>query len=77
MLSGPMGANPGLATPETIDFAARSEILPRYVGAGPRYTSYPTVPAWTTEFGREEHETALRGFGGDGVLARCLGGRRK
>jgi oxygen-independent coproporphyrinogen-3 oxidase len=35
------------------------ELLPRYVGAGPRYTSYPTVPAWAPGFGPDEHAEAL------------------
>jgi oxygen-independent coproporphyrinogen-3 oxidase len=43
-----------------IDFEMLEEILPRYVGAGPRYTSYPTVPAWAPGFGPDEHAQALR-----------------
>lgn len=43
-----------------IDFEMLEEILPRYVGAGPRYTSYPTVPAWAPGFGPDEHAAALR-----------------
>jgi oxygen-independent coproporphyrinogen-3 oxidase len=35
-------------------------LFPRYAIAGPRYTSYPTVPAWTKEFGPSEHVEELR-----------------
>lgn len=31
----------------------------RFAGAGPRYTSYPTVPAWHREFGPAEAAAAL------------------
>ena len=31
----------------------------RFAGAGPRYTSYPTVPAWTEAFGPAEAAAAL------------------
>jgi oxygen-independent coproporphyrinogen III oxidase len=48
-----------------LDFQSLERILPRYVGAGPRYTSYPTVPAWEPGFEREDHEAALRGFEGE------------
>ncbi|MAG31244.1 MAG: oxygen-independent coproporphyrinogen III oxidase [Deltaproteobacteria bacterium] len=42
------------------DLDALEALLPRYVGPGPRYTSYPTVPAWQTDFDRSDHERALR-----------------
>ncbi len=32
----------------------------RFSGPGPRYTSYPTVPAWTEEVGEEHARAALR-----------------
>ncbi len=32
----------------------------RFSGPGPRYTSYPTVPAWTAAFGEEDARDALR-----------------
>lgn len=35
------------------------EVLARYNKPGPRYTSYPTVPAWTSEFGEEDYREAL------------------
>jgi oxygen-independent coproporphyrinogen III oxidase len=34
--------------------------LARYDVPGPRYTSYPTVPAWKAPFGAEEYREALR-----------------
>jgi oxygen-independent coproporphyrinogen-3 oxidase len=34
-------------------------LLARYDVAGPRYTSYPTVPAWTAPFGPAEYREAL------------------
>jgi oxygen-independent coproporphyrinogen-3 oxidase len=36
------------------------ELLARYNKPGPRYTSYPTVPAWTETFGAEDYREALR-----------------
>jgi oxygen-independent coproporphyrinogen-3 oxidase len=48
-----------------LDFEMLEELLPRYVGAGPRYTSYPTVPAWAPGFGPDEHAAALRRLDGD------------
>lgn len=44
-------------------------ILPRYVGAGPRYTSYPTVPVWQDAFPESEHRRALARSGGDGRVS--------
>ncbi len=38
-----------------------AEVLPRYAQAGPRYTSYPTAPVWTEEFGPERMKAALAG----------------
>ena len=35
------------------------EILPRYEQAGPRYTSYPTAPTWSDDFGPAEARAAL------------------
>ncbi len=34
-------------------------LLERWGGQGPRYTSYPTVPEWTTAFGEAEQRAAL------------------
>ena len=52
-------------TQSDLDLVELEKILPRYVGAGPRYTSYPTVPAWETDFGPEEHAAALQALTGD------------
>lgn len=35
------------------------EVLARYDVPGPRYTSYPTAPAWTDDFGVSDYEAAL------------------
>ena len=35
------------------------ELLGKHDKAGPRYTSYPTVPVWDREFGETEYRTAL------------------
>jgi oxygen-independent coproporphyrinogen-3 oxidase len=31
------------------------EILPRYTTEGPRYTSYPTAPVWTEDYGPDDY----------------------
>ncbi len=36
------------------------ELLARYDVAGPRYTSYPTVPTWTDGIGADAYASALR-----------------
>ncbi len=36
------------------------ELLARHDKAGPRYTSYPTVPAWSSDFGADDYRAALR-----------------
>ncbi|NNJ10863.1 oxygen-independent coproporphyrinogen III oxidase [Chloroflexales bacterium ZM16-3] len=41
------------------DVIISPEMLARYNKPGPRYTSYPTVPAWTGTFGEEEYREAL------------------
>ncbi len=43
-----------------LDFDQFESLLPRYDLAGPRYTSYPTVPAWTDAYGAPQFETALQ-----------------
>lgn len=35
------------------------ELIARYDKAGPRYTSYPTVPAWSASFDENAHREAL------------------
>lgn len=43
----------------TIDF------IEKYNRPGPRYTSYPTVPAWNNQFGAEEFECSARAHTGN------------
>jgi len=50
---------------QDLDLAELERILPCYVGAGPRYTSYPTVPAWEANFGPKDHAAALQSLSGD------------
>jgi oxygen-independent coproporphyrinogen-3 oxidase len=45
-----------------LDIEALERILPRYQGPGPRYTSYPTAPIWTGEYGRTEFRASLEGL---------------
>jgi len=40
-------------------FAVDEALLLRYGGAGPRYTSYPTVPEWSREFGPQDATAAF------------------
>ncbi len=35
-------------------------LVARYDRPGPRYTSYPPVPAWTKPFGPDDYRAALR-----------------
>ena len=49
-----------LAAPEVPD-----ALIASYDVAGPRYTSYPTVPVWSTTFGAEAYAIALREAGRD------------
>lgn len=53
----------------TIDDAPQvpSGLLAKYDTAGPRYTSYPTVPAWSTAFADDEYRRALRVAGASGT----------
>jgi oxygen-independent coproporphyrinogen-3 oxidase len=41
------------------------ELLDRYVTSGPRYTSYPTVPSWSADFGEAEYRRALHAADSD------------
>ncbi len=43
------------------------DLLAKYDTAGPRYTSYPTVPAWSSEFGETAYARALRAAGASGT----------
>jgi oxygen-independent coproporphyrinogen-3 oxidase len=40
-----------------------ASILPGYLGAGPRYTSYPTAPVWSDDFGTPDFRSALEAAG--------------
>jgi oxygen-independent coproporphyrinogen-3 oxidase len=46
-----------------------TELIERYDRPGPRYTSYPTVPVWTPEYGAAEYTSALRAIAADDSLA--------
>ena len=43
----------------SLDIEALERILPRYEGPGPRYTSYPTAPAWSDSFGPDDFRASL------------------
>lgn len=42
-----------------VELAALERIFPRYVGSGPRYTSYPTALIWRESFSPADHAAAL------------------
>ncbi len=42
-----------------LDLEQLERILPRYEGPGPRYTSYPTAPAWNEEYGEAQFRESL------------------
>ncbi|HEY9839324.1 MAG TPA: hypothetical protein V6D23_02615, partial [Candidatus Obscuribacterales bacterium] len=37
------------------------ELLARYAKAGPRYTSYPTAPIWSENFGPDQARSLYQG----------------
>jgi oxygen-independent coproporphyrinogen III oxidase len=41
------------------ELSVGEEFVARYNRPGPRYTSYPTAPVWTEEFGVKEYEQAI------------------
>lgn len=45
------------------------ELLQKYDVPGPRYTSYPTVPAWREDVGRASHASSLQRVAGDEPLS--------
>jgi len=45
--------------PFALDLDRVEEILPRYTTEGPRYTSYPTAPAWKESYGPESFREEL------------------
>lgn len=53
---------PSSPTPQGLQEIPRvpDHLIARYDVPSPRYTSYPTVPAWTRAFGPADHEAALR-----------------
>ncbi|MDA8059712.1 MAG: oxygen-independent coproporphyrinogen III oxidase [Nitrospiraceae bacterium] len=42
------------------DVKVSQELLKKYDVAGPRYTSYPTAPVWSTDFTAEDYKDAIR-----------------
>ena len=38
------------------------KLIQKYDVQGPRYTSYPTVPHWSSTFGQSEFKTTLESF---------------
>ncbi len=52
-----------------LDFSRIEQLYPRYEGPGPRYTSYPTVPAWGSQFDARDHAEALRGIDVDAEIS--------
>src|SRR6516162_5937735 len=41
------------------ELSVGEEFVARYNRPGPRYTSYPTAPVWTDEFGVKDYEDAI------------------
>lgn len=52
-----------------LDLDHAEAILPRYEGPGPRYTSYPTAPVWTADYGAEQFASDLGDLSPDDGLA--------
>jgi oxygen-independent coproporphyrinogen-3 oxidase len=49
------------------ELSVGEEFVARYNRPGPRYTSYPTAPVWTEEFGVKEYEEAIARAEGRGT----------
>jgi oxygen-independent coproporphyrinogen-3 oxidase len=47
-------------------------LLEKHNKAGPRYTSYPTVPVWSHEFGQDAYREALQRLAGRAQSDLCL-----
>lgn len=47
-------------------FAVPTDLLRKYDRPGPRYTSYPTVPVWTENFGPADYEKHLSAYAASG-----------
>ena len=58
-----------MTSPFEIDIDRAEALLPRYVTAGPRYTSYPTAPVWTEEYGVDSFREGLSCIGEDEGLS--------
>src|SRR3974377_1616791 len=41
------------------ELSVGEDFVERYNRPGPRYTSYPTAPVWTDNFGPADYETAI------------------
>jgi oxygen-independent coproporphyrinogen-3 oxidase len=52
-----------------LDLEHAESILPRYDGPGPRYTSYPTAPAWTQAYDHEDFARDLSALSADDALS--------
>lgn len=52
-----------------VDVHVTPALIERYNVAGPRYTSYPTYPEWSSEFGAPQLEEALRESDAVGLAA--------
>ncbi|MBX7120134.1 MAG: oxygen-independent coproporphyrinogen III oxidase [Gemmatimonadaceae bacterium] len=50
-----------------------ADLLAKYDVAGPRYTSYPTVPAWRDDFAPDDFARALRAAGATGTPVALYG----
>ncbi|MFH1845866.1 MAG: oxygen-independent coproporphyrinogen III oxidase [bacterium] len=46
--------------------AIPADLITKYDAAGPRYTSYPTVPVWSAEFAADAYQQALAGLADPG-----------
>jgi oxygen-independent coproporphyrinogen-3 oxidase len=46
-----------------------ADLIAKYDRPGPRYTSYPTVPNWSSSFGATDYADALGQAAGDGTFA--------
>ncbi len=48
-----------MSDPFAIDLDRIAELLPRYAIDGPRYTSYPTAPVWSSDYGPDDYRADL------------------
>lgn len=52
-----------------VDLPAAEDVLLRYAGAGPRYTSYPTAPVWSERYGPGAFREDLAALGPSQALS--------